>query len=170
MVLLGFASACRRSELAALDLADVSQVREGLVLRIVRSKTDQSGRGAELGVPRGGRAATCPVRVLQAWLVERGGWPGPLFCSFTAGGGVTRGRLSGDAVALIVKGACVRAGLDPGRYSGHSLRAGCATAASANGAPELAIMARTRHRSVAMLGRYVRHASLFATDPLRGVL
>ena len=31
-------------------------------------------------------------------------------------------------------------------------------------------MGRTRHKSMAMLKRYVRHGSLFAVDPLRGVL
>jgi len=31
-------------------------------------------------------------------------------------------------------------------------------------------MERTGHKSAAMLGRYVRHGSLFASDPLAGVL
>jgi integrase len=60
--------------------------------------------------------------------------------------------------------------LDPSRYAGHSLRAGCATAGAANGASDLAIQTRTGHKSLAMVGRYVRHASLFALDPLAGAL
>jgi hypothetical protein len=31
-------------------------------------------------------------------------------------------------------------------------------------------MGRTGHKSVEMVGRYVRHGSLFAVDPLAGVL
>ena len=41
MILLGYASAMRRSELAALTLADVEHKPAGLLLHIRRSKTDQ---------------------------------------------------------------------------------------------------------------------------------
>jgi hypothetical protein len=39
---------------------------EGLRLLIPRAKGDQAGRGAELGIPRGKRAETCPVRAVEA--------------------------------------------------------------------------------------------------------
>jgi len=45
-----------------------------------------------------------------------------------------------------------------------------ATAAAANGASDRAIMSRTGHKTSEMVSRYVRHGSLFAVDPLRGVL
>jgi integrase len=171
LLLLGFASSLRRSELAALQVSDVEEVRQGLVVRLARSKTDQTGAGRELGVHRGSHGVTCPVRALVRWLVERGRWPGPLFCTVDSRrGAVLHRAMTGASIATAIKAACVRAGLDPSRYAGHSLRAGCATAASANGASELAIMGRTGHRSVAMVGRYVRHGSLFAVDPLEGVL
>ncbi len=54
-----------------------------------------------------------------------------------------------------------RAGLDPARYAGHSLRAGFATAAAAAGASERSIMAQTGHKSLPMLRRYIREGSLF---------
>jgi integrase len=175
IILLGFASGLRRSELAALQLSDVTVQREGVVLHVARSKTDQEGAGRVLGVHRGKRAATDPVRVLDAWIVERGRWAGPLFCAVVRrrkdrGVTVERVALSGEAIGRVVKEAARRAGLDPAQYAGHSLRAGCATAGAANGAPELAIMARTGHKSLGMLGRYVRHGSVFAVDPLAGVL
>jgi integrase len=44
---------------------------------------------------------------------------------------------------------------------GHSLRAGHATSASANGAPERVIMAQTGHKSLNMVRRYIRDGSLF---------
>jgi integrase len=64
-------------------------------------------------------------------------------------------------VARIIQRAAQRAGLDPHRYAGHSLRAGLATAAAAAGAPERAIMAQTGHRSVTTLRGYIRRGTLF---------
>ena len=171
VLLLGFASGLRRSELAGLDLADAGRRPEGLLLRISRSKTDQSGVGRALGVFRGHHRSTCPVRAFDAWVEERGEWAGPLFPRLTTpGDAVTHKRMSGDAVGVVVQSAARRAGLDPSKYGGHSLRAGCATAAAAAGASDLAIMARTGHKSLAMVGRYVRPASVFALDALAGVL
>jgi site-specific recombinase XerC len=40
VLLVGFASGLRRSELAGLDLADVRFERRGVVLYVGRSKTD----------------------------------------------------------------------------------------------------------------------------------
>ena len=170
LLLVGFASSLRRSELAALQLADVDQVGPGLVIRLPRSKTDQAGAGREIGVHRGQRDLTCPARALAAWLVDRGAWPGPLFAFVDFHGSVVHRPMTHRSIAIAIKDACARVGLDPARYAGHSLRAGCATAASANRADTLAIMARTGHKSVEMVGRYVRHANLFTVDPLAGVL
>jgi len=79
-------------------------------------------------------------------------------------GNVSDTRLSDRPVALIVKRSAEQAGLDPDRYSGHSLRAGFATTAAANGAAERMIAAQTRHRSMEVLRRYVRHGNLFTDN------
>ena len=50
---LGLAAALRRSELVALQLADLELVREGLKLTIRHSKTDQEGEGQVIAVPSG---------------------------------------------------------------------------------------------------------------------
>lgn len=173
VLLVGFASSLRGSELAALDLADVEIRREGLVLRIARSKGDQAGAGRLLGVHRGGRRSTCPVRALDAWIVERGDWAGPLFVPLSLQGDAIlhhEKRLSGAGVCGVVQSAAKRAGLDPSRYGGHSLRAGCATAAARAGASDVAIMSRTGHRSAAVMEGYVRPGRLFLINPLAGVL
>jgi site-specific recombinase XerD len=170
LLLVGFASGLRRSELAALDLADVSIVRQGVVLRVRRSKTDQSGKGREVGVHKGRRPATCPRYALDRWIVERGSWPGALFCHVGPVGRVDHARIAGQSVAAAVKAAARRAGLDPARYGGHSLRAGLATAAAELGRDGLAIIGRTGHTTAAMVERYVRHGSLFAVDLLAGAL
>lgn len=178
LLLVGFAGGLRRSELSGLDLADVSFHRRGLVLALRRSKTDQEGAGREVGIHYGRRAATCPVRALKAWIRARGRWDGPLFVVADRRGGpggssaerVTQRRLSGEAIARAIKAAARRAGLDASHISGHSLRAGFATTAAELGAGDRAIMGRTGHRSAEMVGRYVRHGSLFSVDPLRGAL
>jgi site-specific recombinase XerD len=60
LLLLGFAGALRRSELVGLDLGDVERVRQGIVLHLRRSKTDQDGEGRKIGIPFG-RTRWCPV-------------------------------------------------------------------------------------------------------------
>ncbi|MFZ1726977.1 MAG: integrase, partial [Albidovulum sp.] len=45
LLLLGFAGGFRRSELVALERADIETARQGLIVTIRRSKTDQEGAG-----------------------------------------------------------------------------------------------------------------------------
>jgi integrase len=45
LLLIGFAGGLRRSELAAINLVDFERVREGIILTIRWSKTDQDGGG-----------------------------------------------------------------------------------------------------------------------------
>ncbi len=63
--------------------------------------------------------------------------------------------------STLVKKYAELAGLDPAVFSGHSLRAGLATSAAMAGASERVIMRQTRHKSEAMVRRYVRDANLF---------
>jgi site-specific recombinase XerD len=161
LLLIGFAGAFRRSELVALDHADCEFTRAGLVVTIRRSKTDQEAHGRKVGIPYGSTIETCPVRALQAWLGASAITGGPLFRSITRHVRMQPGRLSGYAVALVVKRYAAAAGLDASRYSGHSLRAGLATSAAIAGASERSIMNQTGHRSIGMVRRYIRDGSLF---------
>jgi integrase len=170
LVLLGFAAGLRRSELCALDLADVRYVRQGVELSVRRSKTDQAGAGRTIGVYRGAHPATDPVRALKAWLEARGGWAGPLFVGWR-GRVMLRGRMEPGTVARVVRRLAGAAGVDAGELAGHSLRAGCVTAAVAAGASLVEVMERTGHKSVVMLQRYYRPAGAWAgRDVLGGVL
>jgi integrase len=161
LLLLGFAAALRRSELVGLDVDDVVEQHEGLVVTVRRSKTDQEAVGRRVGVPYGSNPATCPVRAVRAWRDATGIEDGPLFRPVDRHGRVRDARLSGTAVALIVKRAAARAGLDAHLFAGHSLRAGLATSAAAAGASERAIMAQTGHKSLPMVRSYIREGSLF---------
>lgn len=164
LLLVGFAGALRRSEIVALDAEDIEFDAQGLAVTIRRSKTDQEGEGYTIGIPFGENVATCPVRAVAAWMETAGmdgpEASGPLFRRVAKGGRIG-GRLSGKAVALIVKRAAARAGMDPARFAGHSLRSGFATTAAANGADLLSIMAQTRHRSERVARGYVQRGSIF---------
>src|SRR5262249_3927992 len=101
ILLLGFALASRRSELVALDVADVEGCTEGLRVRIRKSKTDPEDTGATIAVFRGSIA--CPVAAVLRWLADRSITEGPVFRSIRKGGKVTDRRLSAKAVCEIVK-------------------------------------------------------------------
>jgi site-specific recombinase XerD len=161
LILLGFAGAFRRSELVGLDVNDCMFSKDGLTVTLRRSKTDQEGAGRRVGIPYGSNPETCPVRTLQSWIEHSAISSGPLFRALNRHGQVQPGRLSGIDVARVVKKLATRAGLDPAKYAGHSLRAGHATAAAMGGASERAIMNQTGHRSVQMVRRYIRDGSLF---------
>ena len=161
MVLLGFAGAFRRSELVGLDVEDCVFGKDGLTVTLRRSKTDQDGAGRKIGIPYGSNPETCPVRTVQGWMETACISTGPLFRSINRHDRVRAGRLSGIDVSRVVKKLAKRAGLDPAKYGGHSLRAGHATAAAIAGASERSIMKQTGHRSVQMVRRYIRDGSLF---------
>jgi len=164
VLVLGFASALRRSELVGLNLEDLVFGNDGITVSLGRSKTDQEGMGRKVGLPFGSNPLTCPVRAVRAWLNAAGIASGPLFRAVTRHGKVRPKRLSAGAVVGIVKAAAQRAGLDPRAFAGHSLRSGLATSAAKAGKGERAIMKQTGHRSVAMVRKYIRDAELFGAD------
>lgn len=141
MVLLGFATAARVSELVAFDVADIVRTEHGLDTSIYRRKVKLFTENAIL---YGTDPATCPVRALLAYLdalavVGRTG--GPLFVRIDRHGrlappmtrqgraiGDPSGRLTAQAAGQTVARLADDAGLE-GQWSGHSLRRGFATAA-----------------------------------------
>ncbi|TPI58677.1 site-specific integrase [Mesorhizobium sp. B3-1-7] len=169
LLLLGFAGAFRRSELVGLDVADIEHVRQGIVVTLRRSKTDQEGRGRKIGIPHG-RTQWCPVRSLTDWLDHTGIENGPVFRPVDRHGHIAGSRLSGEAVSIIVKERVEAAGFNPDDYSGHSLRAGLATSAAMAGASTWKIRAQTGHASEAMLARYIRDGNLFQNNAAGAVL
>src|SRR5450755_2019315 len=133
LLLLGFAGAFRRSELVALDVADIEETQTGLLVTIRRGKTDQEGEGRAVGIPRGADPPTCPVETLAVWRAAAKIETGPLFRGVNRHGQVLPERLSGEAVAIVVKRYVEPLGFDPSAFAGHSLRAGLATSAAAAG-------------------------------------
>ncbi|HTW09209.1 MAG TPA: site-specific integrase, partial [Acidimicrobiales bacterium] len=160
LLLVGWAGAFRRSELVALNVEDLEPSDEGLVVTVRRSKTDQEAAGRQVGLPYSA-TPLCPVAAIGRWLDVTGITSGPVFRKVDRNGHIGAVRLNPASVAEVVKRAAAAAGLDPRQFSGHSLRAGLATSAAANGATESLIMAQTGHKSTAMVRRYIRRANLF---------
>lgn len=141
LLLLGYATAARVSELVALDLADVPETDHGIEASLYRKKIKAFTDSA---VPYGSNPATCPVRAVRALreaLAEAGRIDGPLFIRIDRHGriappmyrrgvpiGDPSGRLTAQAAAQVVERTASAAGLE-GQWSGHSLRRGFATAA-----------------------------------------
>jgi integrase len=172
MLLIGFAAALRRSELVALQVEDVAVVAGGLRVRVVRGKTDRTGQGAELGLPRGKHAETCPVRAFEAWQAVAKRKAGPLFRKISTGDRIGDTALHPDAVRRILAHRISMAGLNVegfDRLSPHALRVGFITEAYDKGVRDEDIMRHTRHRDLRSMRGYVRRAGLLTESPA-GVL
>lgn len=163
LLLIGFAGGFRRSEVVGLNVEDIESVRQGLIISLRHSKTDQEGHGRKIGIPVG-RTRWCPVAALSRWLDVAGITSGPIFRPVNRNGDIGTTRLSGEAVCVIVRERVVGAGIDPTGYSGHSLRAGFATSATQAGVSTIKIRQQTGHASDAMLARYVRDGELFVAN------
>jgi site-specific recombinase XerD len=157
LISFGFASAMRRSELVALEVADLVAVEDGYRVLIRRSKGDQEGEGQEVAIPRGYRLR--PVEYLQAWLAAAGITEGRVFRSVISGH--VGGSMTSFAISLRIKLLVQRAGHDPATFSGHSLRSGFLTSAAESGADVFKMMEVSRHKSMDTLRGYVRRRDLF---------
>jgi len=163
LLLLGWAGGIRRSELTGLTPQDLTAVRQGVVVTLRRSKTDQAGAGRKIGIPHG-RTRHCPVAAIETWTTAGGITGGALFRPVNLHGQVADMALTGDAVSTILRRRLTAAGIDPEGYSGHSLRAGFATSAAQAGVSTFKIRAQTGHASDAMLARYIRDGELFDSN------
>jgi site-specific recombinase XerD len=183
LLVLGFTLGARRSELTALNIADLTVTPEGLQVEIRIAKTDRDSAGRTAALPYGTNPITCPVRTTQAWLAvlaEHERTTGPLFVRIDrhgrlgrvpTGRGSADGRLTGQAVAIVMQRTARTAGLDPAAaWSGHSLRRGFATETYRTGADPLRI-ARAggwKDGSATLLG-YIETVDRWQANPLTGV-
>ena len=173
ILLLGYAGAFRRSELAGLQMRDLCWTSEGVVVRLPRSKEDQTGRGAVKAIPFATDPACCPVRALQEVILHMGLDDGPVFRRIDRHGNISPQGLSGAAIGEVVKRAVwhwaratgasrAEADRQAAEVGGHSLRSGLISWAVANGMSDWSIMAVSLHKSRRSLAPYVRRTGLFA--------
>lgn len=167
LLLLGFAGGFRRSELVAVNVADIAFTHDGMVVKIDRSKTDQEGAGRSVGIGHGTDDKTCPVTAVRRWMGSSGIETGPLFRAIDRHGHLRDGRLSKKSVARIIKRLGQQVGLDPKVLGAHSLRSGLATSAAAAGIAERDIARQTGHRSLLVLRGYIHDGTMFDNDVVR---
>ena len=162
LLALGFAGAFRRSELVALDVADLREDPEGLRVMVRRSKVDQEGRGLRRPSRMAGSSGRSP------WCGNGSMPPGlqRARCSGRCRGRGGSGRVEGvrppttQAVADIIK-RYTAAGLDASTFGAHSLRAGYITSAAERGADLARIMDQSGHRDPRTVVGYIRRANAF---------
>ena len=157
LILIGFAGGFRRSELVSIQYEDVDFVPEGVKIFVRRSKTDQSGEGMTKAIPYFENLSYCPVISLKNWINFSNITNGVIF------------KMSDKNVSLVIKKYAKLAGLDPSKYSGHSLRSGFATSTAEFGAEERSIMAMTGHKSTQMVRRYIQESNLFKQNALNKI-
>jgi integrase len=168
LLLIGFAGALRRSELVGLQVQDVTVTAAGLRIRIARSKTDPAGQGAEIGLPHGKHADTCPVQAYLAWQAVARRRAGPLFRRISKGGQIGGTALHPATVREILAQRARMAGLESDggeRLSAHALRVGFITEAYGAGVRDEDIMRHTRHRDLRTMRGYVQRAGLLSESP-----
>jgi len=162
LLLVGWAAALRRSEIAALGVSDLRFEPDGLIIALRRSKTDQEAAGEAVAVPFGTQAETCPVHALRSWLAVAGD-DAAVFRRIDRHGNIGS-NLTATAIASIIRAHALAAGIS-GDFAGHSLRAGFATTAARAGRSEASIMRHGRWKSVQVARRYIRHGSRWLDNP-----
>lgn len=143
ILLVGYISALRRGELAALRWSDVTFEDDAAVLYIRRSKTDQAGTGRYVGLPVNQDPDLCPVQALQNIREESSPEARVFGCS-------------AKTILRVVKKAVAAIGLNPQEYGAHSLRRGMITDARRAGIPNSEIMHQSGHVSEAQLATYTQ--------------
>lgn len=167
VLLFGWSSGGRRrSEIASAIVEQLTKVGDrGYLLRLTRSKTNQSGDR------KGAAAVEKPIRgiaaeALTAWLEKSQIKKGPIFRR------LWKDRigppLSPAAIAQIVKRRATCAGI-AGDWGGHSLRSGFVTEAGRRNIPIGDVMAMTEHKKVDTVLGYYRTGEL-AKSPVGDLL
>ncbi len=178
LLLTGFAGALRRSELAAIQVADLEPTERGLRLRLAQTKGSQT---AAVTVPLPyGDTTLCPVRALERWLAAAGIVEGPVFrrlwCPARPIAGTPaiprlgHAALTARSVALVIQARAVEAGFGRRDLGGHSLKRGALTTGMDRGVHPAKLKRLGRHASFDVLGDYLEHGDGFDGHPLAGVL
>jgi integrase len=164
LVLVGLASAMRRSELVALDCSDLEWRDAGIVITVRESKTDKFKEGQQVGVMKG--TVACPVNALRAWLEAANIKAGPVFVRILnkRSQRITDKRLAPRNVAAVVKAGVSKLGLNAADYGGHSLRRGHVSASVRAGKNVVRIAEQTRHASLDMILVYQKSENILSAD------
>jgi integrase len=130
LIQVGFFGAFRRSELVAIRTEDLVWDRDGVVIRLPRSKTDQQGEGIERVIPIG-VGSICAVQALKDWLTHAGITSGPVFRPINRWGQLQDRGLRPAAINDVLKSLAESCGFEfASELSSHSFRRGLSTSAA----------------------------------------
>ena len=127
---LGFLGAFRRSELVAIEVANIKFSEEGVEILIPHSKTDQENTGQYCAIPYGNEKL-CAVAALKTWLEKADIQSGFIFRRIRKSDKISDLGISAACVNDLVKKHAVAVGLENAKdFSSPSMRRGLATTAS----------------------------------------
>jgi integrase len=178
LILIGFYSFCRRSELLGMQFEHLNFADDGIQVLIPFSKTDQTGEGRMIFLPVT-NDNYCPVKALNQWLEIAMIEKGPLFYKINKSNTIEKYTmnfknqkvsLNDSSFVLILKKRASAAGLDNcNKISGHSLRIGSITQARMNGVPTYEIMAQSGHKTTQMIDRYTKLSNIKETSAAKKI-
>ncbi len=178
LILIGFYSFCRRSELLGMKYEHLHFGNDGIQVLIPFSKTDQTGEGRMIFLPAT-NDEYCPVKSLNNWLEVARIDNGPLFYKINKSNTIEKYTmnqknqkvsLNDASFVLILKKRAGAAGLeDCDKISGHSLRIGSITQARMNGVPTHEIMAQSGHKTTQMIDRYTKLSNIRETSAAKKI-
>jgi integrase/recombinase XerD len=157
LVSVGFDTLCRRSELVAISIGDLTRSVEGrysLLVRRAKNDPDGAGRIAHL--------SSQTSALVDHWLATIAKNTGPLLRPVYGSRALSL-NLQPLTVSRVLKKLATRADVDvtmAERISGHSLRVGAAQQLALNGRGILQIMRAGGWRSTNVVSRYVENMDL----------
>lgn len=156
MITVGFFGLLRRSEIVQIRRSHIGFRPDGMVLRVPKSKTDQTRIGHELFISAMPGHVLCPVFRFRVYLASL---PRSVEVVF----GHLRNPstpLSPASVGFALQQLLDLAGIDRSGFSAHSLRRGGACAMASAGIPDDAIRAFGRwHPDSQVYRRYIQGSS-----------
>jgi integrase len=188
VLLVGFAGALRRSELATIRFEQLERTDRGIRLTLPQTKGEQAD-AVTVPLPYGD-TELCPVHALEAWQQAAGLTEGPVFRRIwlpprpkpaatgeppalpatPAPARIGTQAISPQTVAQIVQARAMAAGFGRRDLGGHSLKRGALTTGMDRGVHPAKLKRLGRHKSFDVLGEYLEFGDLFEGHPLTGVL
>ncbi len=164
LLLLGFWRGFRGDEITRLRVEHVDAVRgTGMTCFLAQSKGDREARGKTFKAPA--LRTLCPVDAYLAWIALSGLTEGPVFRAVNRWGHLGSAGLHINSYVPLLRALFHAAGMPlAGEYSGHSLRRGFATWATARGWDLKTLMEYVGWRDVHSAMRYTD-----AADPFDGL-
>ncbi len=156
LLMLAYETMRRRSELASLQIIDIRERKNGAVILLRKSKTDQERLGTWLQISNKTHI------LINQWIKSAKIKEGKILRGLKINDQVTCG-LTGAQIGRIFKRLATKAGVDSlsvKNISGHSIRVGAAQDLLLSGASLPEIMAKGGWTKVETVMRYVERAGL----------